>query len=271
MLSFITELGERVKNSEVSGFAAQLAYFFLLSLFPLLIFLVTLLSYLPYTTEDILQVIEDFAPSETLILIRSTLNEVMEKGNTGLLSFGIIATIWSASRGLHAVIKSLNRAYEVEEERPFLMQIVVSMLLTLALIFVFFLVLLLPVFGEQIGFYISAELGFSRFFSIVWESVRWALTPFVLFVIFVVIYFLGPNKKIRCTSAFPGAIFASIGWVIVSYGFSYYVRIFANYSATYGSIGGVIVLMVWLYLSGIIILIGGEINALYQIRKGENC
>ncbi|WP_335871029.1 YihY/virulence factor BrkB family protein [Bacillus sp. 2205SS5-2] len=270
-MSFLKELGESVKNSELTGFAAQLAYFFLLSLFPLLIFFVTLLSYLPFTEEDILSVIHDFAPGDTMNLIRSTLNEVMSKRNTGLLSFGLLATIWSASRGLHALIKSLNRAYDVEEERPFFIQIGVSILLTLALIFVFFIVLLLPVFGEQIGLYISSKLGFSNLFAVIWESIRWALTPFLLFIIFVVIYFLAPNKKISCTSAFPGAIFAAVGWVVVSFGFSYYVSNFGNYSATYGSIGGIIVLMVWLYLSGIIILIGGEVNALFQARKDNNC
>ncbi len=159
-LSFWKTLGKRIQESDLTGFAAQLAYFFLLSLFPLLIFLVTLLSYLPFTVTDVLDTVRNYAPGQTMDTVEETLTEVMTNRNGGLLSFGIIATIWTASNGMNAVIKSLNRAYEVSEERPFYIQRGLSVLLTIGMILVFIIALLLPVFGKQIGNVLDGFFGF---------------------------------------------------------------------------------------------------------------
>ncbi|MFD2680107.1 YihY/virulence factor BrkB family protein [Bacillus seohaeanensis] len=269
--NFLKKLFIKIKETDVTGLAAQLAYFFLLSLFPLLIFLVTLLPYLPFTQADILGVIRDFAPGESIAMIENTLKEILSNRNTGLLSFSIIATIWSASNGMNAVVKSLNRAYEVEETRTFIVARLMSMVLTLAMIFVFVIALLLPVFGKQIGVFLFTQFGFFDHFHTIWDRVRWTISPIILFIVFVGLYYFAPSKKIKCLSAFPGAIFATVGWVLVSLAFSYYVSNFGNYSATYGSIGGIIVLMIWFYLSGIIILVGGQINALVHIKEGKDC
>ncbi len=114
-------------------------------------------------------------------------------------------------------------------------------------------------------------LGFSQLFDILWGGLRFLVSPLVLITIFIGVYYLAPNLKIKCTSAFPGAIFATLGWILISLAFSFYVSNFANYSATYGSIGGIIVLMVWFYLTGIILLVGGEINALMNNRLNKRC
>ncbi|RIW32304.1 YihY/virulence factor BrkB family protein [Bacillus salacetis] len=268
---FGKKLFQKVSDGDVTGLAAQLAYFFLLSLFPLLIFMVTLLPYLPFTQEDILNVISDFAPGETMQMIQSTINEVMSNRNTGLLSFSIIATIWSASNGMNAIVKSLNDAYEVEETRSFIVIRLMSILLTIAMIFVFIVALLLPVFGKQIGLFLFSQFGFSDQFLTIWGAVRWAISPIILFIVFVGLYFIAPSKKIKCLSAVPGAVFAALGWVGASLAFSFYVSNFGNYSATYGSIGGIIVLMIWFYLTGIIIMIGGHINAIMNVKNTGDC
>ncbi|MGM0845527.1 MAG: YihY/virulence factor BrkB family protein [Bacillota bacterium] len=266
---FLKKLFQKISDGDVTGLAAQLAYFFLLSLFPLLIFMVSLLPYLPVAQEDILNVIRDFAPGETMDMIQSTINEVMSNRNTGLLSFSIIATIWSASNGMNAIVKSLNDAYEVEETRSFIVTRLMSIALTIAMIFVFVIALLLPVFGRQIGLFLFDQFGFSDQFLTIWGAIRWAISPIILFIVFVGLYFIAPSKKIKCLSAVPGAVFASLGWVGASLAFSYYVSNFGNYSATYGSIGGIIVLMIWFYLTGIIIMIGGHINAVMNVKKSE--
>ncbi len=268
---FIKRLFKRLMDTDVTGLAAQLSYFFLLSLFPLLIFLVSLLPYLPFTQQDVLNIIRDFAPGETLKIIETTLKEVMSNRQAGILSFSIIATLWTASNGMNAVVKSFNRAYEVEETRSFIVARSMSVVLTVSMVFVFVVALLLPVFGKQIGVFLFSQFGFSDQFLKIWNGLRWSISPIILFIVFIGLYYFAPSKKIKCISAFPGAIFATIGWVLVSLGFSYYVGNFGNYSATYGSIGGIIVLMVWLYLSGIIILIGGQINALIQIVDDDPC
>ena len=204
-------------------------------------------------------------------MIEETLQDVMSNRNSGLLSVSIIATIWSASNGMNAIVKSLNRAYDVEETRSFIATRLMSILLTFAMILVFVIALLLPVFGKQIGLFLFSQFGFSDQFLTIWNGIRWAITPIILFIIFVGLYYFAPSKRIKCLSAFPGAIFATLGWVLASLAFSYYVGSFGNYSATYGSIGGIIVLMIWFYLTGIIIMIGGEINAFVTIKDKDSC
>ncbi len=260
-------LKERMKETDIPGIAAQLAYFFLLSLFPLLIFTVSLLPYLPISQDELINSVLHFAPGDTMTFIQSTLKEVMSSKNTGLLSIGVLGTLWSASTAMNNIIKAMNRAYDVEETRSFIIVRLMSIGLTIAMIFVVILALVLPVFGEQIGTFLFSYLGLSDQFTYVWSFVRWLMTPLVIFTVFLIIYFLTPNRKIPLKSAIPGAIFSAIGWIVVSFLFSYYVSHFGNYSSTYGSIGGIIILMVWFYLTGIIILAGGEINGILTERK----
>ena len=266
---FVNKLIKRIQVDNVSGLAAQLSYFFLLSLFPLLIFLFTLLAYLPFSQEDILRLLRSYAPSDSMEIIEQGLSEVMETNGT-LLSFGIIGTIWSASNGMNALIKAFNQAYGVKERRSFFIARGMSIILTFAMIFVFIVALLLPVFGKQIGVFLFEETGLSEEFLSIWNSLRWVISTIVLFIVFTMLYWLAPNKKLRCRTALPGAAFTTAGWSVVSFLFSYYVESFGNYSATYGSLGGIIILMIWFYLSGVIIIIGGEINAL-RTKTNPKC
>jgi Ribonuclease BN-like family. len=259
----------RIYKHDVFGLSAQLAYFFLLSLFPLLITIFSILPFLPIDEEDILVFFEEFAPGETLTLIRNTLAEIMSNHSGGLLSAGIIFTIWSASVGMGAIIRALNRAYEVRETRPFFVVRAMSALLTVVMVFVFFIALLLPVFGKQIGLLLSARFGFTKEFLQAWNTLRWVLSFIILLVVFSALYLLAPSQKIKKVIFFPGALFSTFGWMLTSYGFSYYVGNFGNYTVTYGSLGVIIVLMIWLYLSAIIIMIGGEVNAVYALLKKE--
>lgn len=268
--TLIPRLVKRIIANDIFGLAAQLAYFFLLSLFPLLLFLVTLLPYLPITQEDILGVIRDFAPGESMQLIETNINQLSQK-NGKLLSFGIIATIWSASNGINAIVKALNSAYEVEESRPFLIARGMAILFTFAMLFVFVVALLLPVFGKLIGIYLFAKFGLSDEFMSIWNTLRWLVSSIILFIVFTGLYWIAPNKKLKCITVVPGAIFATFGWILSSLAFSYYVTNFGNYSATYGSIGAIIVLMIWFYLTGVIIIIGGEINAIFSKYKNDDC
>lgn len=268
--NLFSQLKKRVMEDDLFGWAAQLAYFFLLSLFPLLLFLVSLLPYLPITQEDILAVIRDFAPKDSMRLIESNISALSKK-NGGLLSFGIIATIWSASNGINAIVRAFNKAYDVKETRHFLVARGMAILFTFAMLFVFVIALLLPVFGKIIGVYLFAEFGLSDEFMTIWNTLRWLVSSIILFIVFTGLYWIAPNTKLKCITVIPGAIFATVGWELSSLAFSYYVSNFGNYSATYGSIGAIIVLMIWFYLTGIIIILGGEINAVYSKYKKEDC
>ncbi|AZV48588.1 ribonuclease [Bacillus halotolerans] len=266
-MNFLKELFGRYTLHEGQSKSAELAYFFLLSLFPFLIFMLTLTAYLPISTDDVLGVVKQYAPGSAMSLVESITHQTLNDRNGGLLSFGIIAALWSASNGMNAIVRSLNHAYEVEENRSFIIVRLTSIFLTIAMVFTILVALLLPVFGRQIGMLAADFVGASDLFLSIWTAIRWGVSPLVLLIVFSALYVIAPNKKLSLRFVMPGALFAAIGWIVVSTLFSFYVSTFANYSATYGSIGGIIVLMIWFYLSGILIILGGEINALLHKRK----
>lgn len=268
--NFIKKFILKIQADDISGLAAQLAYFFLLSMFPLFIFLFTLVAYLPYSQEEILRMLQTFVPVESMDVITESLNEVMQR-NVKILSFGVLGTIWSASHGLNAIISAFNRAYDVTETRSYFIARGMSIILTFAMIFVFLVALFLPVFGKQIAIFLFSELGISEQFIKVWNMLRWVISSIVLFIVFIILYWIAPNKKITCVSVLPGAVFSTIGWVVVSFLFSFYVDKIGNYTTTYGSLGGIIVLMIWFYLSGLMIIMGGEINASVGEKKKPDC
>ncbi|MBC1572585.1 YihY/virulence factor BrkB family protein [Listeria sp. FSL L7-1426] len=257
----------RVGRNDVSGNAAQLAYYMLFSIFPMLLIAATLLAYLHIDKDSVFNMIKEFAPDQIMDFLEDNLNTLLTQKNGGLLSIGIIATLWSASNGMNAVMKSLNKAYGVTNKRNYVVQRLLSMFFTLAMLATVGATLLLLVFGQQIGMFLINHLNFSEDFLSFWNNLRWTVTLIVIFVVFTFLYWVAPNRRSTLISVLPGALFSTIGWTVASVGFAYYVNNFGNYSATYGSIGVIIILMLWFYLTGIILMIGGELNATLAIRK----
>ncbi|MBY8914401.1 YihY family inner membrane protein [Bacillus sp. YC2] len=266
-MSFIKELFARFTLHEGQSKSAELAYFFLLSLFPLMIFMLTLTAYLPISTEDVLGAVDQYAPDSAMSMVKSITEQTLNNRSGGLLSFGIIAVLWSASNGMNAIVRAFNHAYEVEENRSFIIIRLTSIFLTIAMVITILIALLLPVFGREIGLLAADFIGAPDLFLNVWSVVRWVISPLILLIVFTALYIFAPNKRLSFRFVLPGAVFAAAGWIIVSMLFSFYVGTFANYSATYGSIGGIIVLMIWFYLTGTLLILGGEINALLHKRK----
>jgi len=263
---FLQDLILRLHRVDISALAAQLAYFFLLSFFPLLIFLVTLLPYLNLETTQVYSFLVNVMPDEVYRLIENTLNEILNNRNSSLLSIGVLGTLWSASKGINALIRALNKAYETEESRGSILDRGLSLIFTIALVFVFAVALLLPVFGQQIGHFLFSIVGIEEQFETIWHRLRWSMPPLLIFLVLMAIYRFVPNTspRLRLMSVWPGALFSTFAWLAVTYAFSFYISNFANYSATYGSIGGVIILMLWLYFTGIILIFGGVLNATMQ-------
>ncbi|MEC1179683.1 YihY/virulence factor BrkB family protein [Metasolibacillus meyeri] len=264
---FFQDIFVRVKRADISGMGAQLAYFFLLSFFPLLIFLVTLLPYLNLQRHQVFEFMADIMPEEVYVLTENIVGEILTTSNSGLLSLGIIGTIWSASRGIDALIKGLNRAYDVEG-RSGVVNRLWALLFTLAFIALILIALVFPVFGKQIGSFVFSYIGIESSFESMWTLLRWLMPNVIIFAVLTLMYWIIPNTEPRLTliSIIPGAILATAGWLALSYGFSFYVGNFSNFGATYGSIAGVIVLMLWLYLTGMILILGGLLNAALQNR-----
>ncbi|WP_164670035.1 YihY/virulence factor BrkB family protein [Virgibacillus doumboii] len=265
-IAFVKELYQRIMENDLFGKAAQLAYFFLLSLFPFMLFLMTLVGFLPIDDQTIIDFIERYAPGEITELINQNVTDLVNERNGQLLSIGIIGTLWSASNAINAIIQGFNEAYEVDEDRSFIVSRLIAIVLTIAMFFVIIMAFLLPIFGKTVGEYIFSFFGLSAGFLDVWEMLRWVVSSVVFFIVLLALYKLAPNKRIYFRNAVWGALFATIGWQLVSLAFSFYVNSIGNYSATYGSLGTVIILMIWFYLSGVIIMIGGMINALVRKR-----
>ncbi|AGT30827.1 ribonuclease yfkH [Geobacillus genomosp. 3] len=269
-MTFIRELARRFTEDEVPRLSAELAYYFLLSLFPFLLFLMTLLAYLPIPHEDVLALVRQYAPKEALHLIETNVHHLMDEQNGKLLSLSIIGAIWSASNGMGAIMRAFNRAYDVEENRPFWVARGLSIVLTVGMIAVIIVALVLPVFGRMIGLFLFSTLGLSEHFLTVWNTFRWTTSSLLLFAVFTALYYFAPNKQLRCVNVVRGALFATAGWIATSLAFAYYVNHFANYTAMHGSLGGMIVLMIWLYLSGMVLVLGGEMNAIFDCgREGR--
>lgn len=264
---FLNRLIHNIKEDEITAIGAQLTYYLILSIFPFLIFFLNILAYTSITQEGILDNWFIMLPLETEILLRSIIDEITNTSSDTLLSLSIILALWTGSLGISAIIKAINKAYNVEKKRPYIRLKLLSIIFSIALVILLLIVLLMLVFGEVIGNTLFSYIGVANIFYRLWEQLR-KVIPFVsMIIIFALLYkySVSHNKRtnIKLIYTLPGASFTTIGWIIASYIFSYYVNNFANYSRTYGSLGGVIILLIWLYITSIMIILGGEINGVY--------
>lgn len=266
-VKFGKRLFERMKEADVFGLSAQLAFFFLLSLFPFLLFLVTLLGYLPINEQIVTEFIGGYLPVEVAEMIETNLNYLLNNRSGSLLSVSIVGTLWSASNGFNAIKRALNRAYRVEQRQRYIVARLISVILTISILGVICLALLLPVFGKAIGDYIFSFLNLSEGLDKIFDALRWVISSIIFFIVLFVLYRFAPHTHVKWRDVIFGSLFATIGWQTVSFAFSFYVDTLGNYSATYGSLGTVIILMIWFYISGIIIITGGVINAVIADRE----
>ncbi|BDR65439.1 ribonuclease BN [Clostridium tetani] len=257
----------KIIEDEVPALASQLSYSLLLSFFPFLIFLMTLLGFSSIDNEYVLLELKTMLPDSAYELVYNTVIEILGTRDSNLLSFSIIFTVWTSSTGFRAVIKGINKAYDEKEKRSLPKVFLISILSTLSLGFLIILTVLFLVFGQLIGLYLVQKLKMGSLFYLTWNIIRYIIILSSLVVIFALMYKFIPSRKLRWREVMPGAIFATVGWLFSSFIFSYYVNNFANYSRIYGSIGAVIILMVWLYLTSIIIILGGELNAFISIHE----
>jgi membrane protein len=273
-LSF-KELGRRViaevQKDNCFVYAAALAYYFIFALFPFFIFLTALLAYLPIPNlmDQIIGLLAQVMPSEALTLVQENLSALLSEPRGGLLSFGILAALWTSSSAIVAISDALNHAYNVEEGRPFWKVRGMAILLTIGLsIFIIGSIVLL-MFGPQIGRWLADFVGLGRAFEIAWNTLRWPVILFLVMTAIAMIYHFTPDVEQSWKWITPGSLFAVALWLVASLGFSYYVNNFGAYDKTYGTIGAIIVLLTWMYVSNLVILIGGEINAEIEHASGE--
>ncbi len=268
--SFMKTFIHQLKTDPIPDWAATLAFYFMLSIFPLMIFMIALVPYFNLNIDMISSLINDYVPSELADLFSTTILEVISKPQGGLVSFGVLATIWSASNGVNALIRAVNRSYNIEETRNFLKLRLLSILLTIGMIIVIVATLLLPVFGNVIIRVMETYFSVPRETTTILNMLRWIVGIGLMTLVLMVLYWIAPNVKLKFKQVIVGAATATVGWQVISLAFSTYVSNFANFSATYGSLGGVIILMLWFFLTGIILVIGGEINASLYLQRKSN-
>jgi len=245
------------------GMAAQLAYYFFFALFPALLMLIALASYFPYHTlvDDLFKMIGGFAPPEVLTIITDQLAKIAKGEQGGLFTIGFLITIWSTSSALTAIIDTLNAAYDIQEGRPWwkvrLIAIGLTMGVALFILLSFGLVLAGPALAEQLAnrFYLGAAFEWS------WKILQWPIVFGFVSAAFAIVYYFAPDAEQDWIWLTPGAIFATTLWLLASLGFKFYVANWGSYTETYGAIGGVMILMLWFYISGLVILLGAEMNA----------
>lgn len=267
LAGFFKQLYKKIRDDDVQAISAQLTYYLILSFFPFLIFIMTLVGYADISMEERVSSLGDIVPAEAVSIVEEILKEVSQGRSQTLLSFGMLATLWAASRGINAIMKGLNKAYDINENRPFWKVRGISFLATLVLGIVILLSILLLVFGGWVGDQLFIILSYPSGFREVWELLQYAVPLLVMTAVFTLLYLIAPNRRMTLKEALPGAIFATVGWITTSVMFSTYVSRFGDFTRTYGSLGGMMVLLIWLYISSIIILIGGEINATLVYRR----
>ncbi len=268
-LKLLIHLIVKIKRDDVFALASQLAYYLILSFFPFMLFLMTLIGFSSLNSGPILEELSLMLPKSILELTQSTIKEVFDNQYGGLLGISILLMVWTASSAFKAVIKSLNKAYNFKENRSFIKLSIISMIGIFALATTIMLALILLVFGNVIDMYIESSYPFYKIISILWDIFRYFIIIIIMIFIFIGIYRFAPAQKLLWKDVIPGSIFSTIGWILLSFSFSFYIDNFNNYARFYGSLGAVFILMTWLFLISVIFILGVEINCTISEFKNK--
>ena len=265
--TFLQDLSQQMKRQNISVYAASTAFFLFLSMVPMLIMICTIIPFTPLTEENLVTAVLELTPDIMDPVAENLISEVYDK-SAGVLSLAVIATIWSAGKGVLALMRGLNAINGVEEDRNYLYVRVMASFYTLVMLLVLILSLFIMVFGNKL-----VELALYRFPGL--QDVvsflmhfRFILVWVILTVIFCAIYAFVPNEKKRLGDQVPGAAFSAVVWSVFSWGFSIYVERTESYSI-YGSLALIVIVMVWLYFCMYIIMVGAWLNRYFQVKEEE--
>jgi membrane protein len=271
-LELTKRTGKQISEDDVSGRSAQLSYYFLLALFPLLFVLLSALGYFAGAgTElrnDLMQYLSRAMPGDASRLVSHTIQQVIAARGSSKIILGLLGALWAASGGMGAIVETLNIAYGVKETRPYWKKRGISVGLTVALSVLILCSLVLTVYGGKLAELVGSHAGLGSPFVIGWKVVQWPVILAAMTFGFALIYYFAPNvDSPEWHWVSPGAVVGVVLWLAISFGLRVYLQYFNSYNQTYGSLGAVIILMLWLYLTGTAILVGGELNS--EIAKAD--
>jgi membrane protein len=268
---FLKMLYRRWSDNAITDRAAQLAYYFVFALFPFLSFLVTLTAYLPLqgAVQELLARVSDVMPDEAMAIVQDQLEKLVTVQRPRLLTVSLLLAVWSASRGVDAIRTALNLAYDVKESRPFWKTQGMAIAITVVGAVLVLVSITLIALGGKAGEWLASQLGVQQVYAMVWGILRWPITMFLIMLVAATLYYFLPDVEQEWRFITPGSVVGTLLWLLATWGFTQYVEQFGKYDVMYGSIGGMIVLLTWLYLTGLIFVLGGEINAILEHAAQE--
>ncbi len=260
-----------IVNNHTLSFAASFSYYFVMSLFPALIALAAVVSLLPLPNlfQDILSVLARVVPAQGMGLVNKVVADVIRPHSGGLLSLGLLGTLWSSSSGFAGIVEALNVAYNVPETRPWWKVRLLAIGLTVLVGGMLVVSFLCMTLGPHFFGLFADKIGLGPAFLFVWKYARWIIAGIFVVVSVELIYFLAPNVRQRFVQTLPGAVIALAGWLLLSFGLGVYFGKFAHFNKTYGVLGAAIALLVWMYWTAFAVLVGGEINSEIIQERGD--
>jgi len=266
----IFNVASDVNQNHIFSFAAALSYYFVLAFFPALIALATIVGYLPIPNlfNTVVEAMVRVVPPQSGGLVQRVAEDVTSRNHAALLSFGLLGTLWTCSSGFATMIEALNVAYNVPETRPAWKTRLLALGLTFLIGFLVALAFTFIIVGPRFGAFLATQLGLSREFALLWPILRHVLAAVAIVLAIEGLYFLAPDLEQSFASSLPGAVFSLIGWMLLSDALSLYFQKFAHLNRTYGVLGGGVALLVWLYWSSFLVLLGAELNSeLLHLRR----
>lgn len=262
----LKEFFKKINDDNISEYAAECAFFTILSFFPAMIFLVSILKYISIDKDILLIVIKEFIPKTTNELIITVVEEIYSK-SFKVISISAIITLWSAGKGFFSLCKFFRRIYKISDKSNSFFIRIEGVIYTFIFMIILIISLFLFVFGNNIHEFLEERFYSISIISSFLLKIRFILIIFILFLIFIFLYRVFAKEKIKIKYQLPGAFFSSIAWYICSLIFSSYAEIFGGFTNIYGSLSNIILIMLWIYASVYIILIGAEINKSFYSRK----
>lgn len=257
----IMDMSVEIAEDHVGAYAAQAAYFFMICMIPIILLLLTLVQFTPVTKADVMTAVIQVFPASVDSLMTSIVNQVYNQ-STGIIPITVIVALWSAGKGVLAMSSGLNCVYNCQETRNYFFLRLRATLYTVMFILVIILLLVLSVFGNSLNIFIEEHVPIMARAADWLIEARVIIAPVVLVIFSILTYKFLPNRKDRYIKQLPGAVFAAVGWMVVSWVFSVYVDIFEGFSSMYGSLTTIVLIMLWLYFCMYSILLGGELNVM---------
>ena len=253
---------------EINSKAAEISFYLILSLFPFLIFTISLVVYTPLIKlSKYIFVLDKMLPNSIFKIVSALTQSAIDNRSFNFLILSFILAMYTMSRAVLCLIRGMNKSYNIRETRPYFEVLFISLVFVIMLLVLIFISMIFLVFGENLGSFLFNLIGLDQYFMYIWNLCRYIIGIVTVIIILMNLYRFTPNKKLTFKEVMPGAVVSTFCWIIASFCYSFYSSNFARYDIIYGSLGGIIVLMTWVYLSSWTILIGCEINARLYKRK----